>query len=115
MLLDRDEELHRLAQSFRDIAEGKKAGGVFPAETSGSPAPYAAFLNGIRISMLAKGESELRLTEDQWLSLQLTPHELATLARRIGELENGNHEHLNSAPMALIIEADDTWPGFEER
>src|SRR5689334_21759169 len=112
MLLDRVDALHQFADQLRQITVGAKQGAVFHAETGGSPAPYSEFLHGIRISIAAPVEAELSLAHDQWLDLRVSANELEILSRRIERLEDGVHTHLDSAPIALVIEADDTWPGF---
>lgn len=114
MLLDREEALHALATELREFAAGRRASGAFTAERNGSPEPYTEFLCGIRVQRADGGSPELYLANDRWLELRASGAELEKLCRNVARLKNGDHTHLYSGPISLIVEADDSWPGFDE-
>jgi hypothetical protein len=112
MLLDREEALHSLATELGEFAAGRRVSGVFTAEMNGSPEPYTAFLCGIRVQKTAGGSPELYLANDQWLELRASVPDLEKLCHNVALLKNGDHTHLYAGPISLIVEADDSWPGF---
>lgn len=114
MLLDREEALHAFASELQEFASGRRVTGMFAAEMNGSPEPYTAFLSGIRVQRTDGGSPELYLANDRWLELRACVADLEKLCGNIARLKNGEHTHLYSGPISLIVEADDTWPGFNE-
>jgi len=114
MLLDKEEPLHAFATELGEFAAGGRVSGEFTAEVNGSPEPYAAFLSGIRVQKTDGGSPELHLANDQWLELRVSVADLQKLCDNVARLKNGAHTHLYSAPISLIVEADDSWPGFNE-
>jgi len=114
MLLDREEALHAFATELREFAAGRRVSGAFSAETDGSPDPYTAFLCGIRVQRVDGGSPELYLANDRWLELQACVADLEKLCLNVAQLKNGDHTHLYANPISLIVEADDSWPGFNE-
>jgi hypothetical protein len=55
----------------------------------------------------------LHLTQDRWLELRASRDALEDLCGRMERLRNGDHAHLYSGSIGLIVEADDTWPGID--
>lgn len=114
MLLDKEEALHALASELREFAAGRRVSGAFIAEMDGSPEPYTAFLCGIRVQRTDGGTPELSLASDRWLELCASGADLEKLCHNVARLKNGDHTHLYFSPISLIVEADDSWPGFNE-
>jgi hypothetical protein len=104
MLLDREEEMHWLADELRAIVAGK-AGRAFAADTGGSPAPYDELLQGLRVRGLSAGPAACHIAEDRWIDLQLSDADLDQLCRNLERLRNGHHTHLYSNSVSLIFEA----------
>jgi hypothetical protein len=79
--------------------------GVFTARTDGSPDPYATFLPGLRVIKDDAGP-RMMLDADGWLVLKGSVSELTQCCDRSLVTDAAGHKHLYSAPIALIIEAD---------
>ena len=114
MLLDREEALHAFAIELGEFAAGRRVSAVFAAELNGSPEPYSRFLHGIRVNKVDGGSPELYLEKDHWLELRASVADLEKLCHDVARLKNGQHTHLYAIPISLIIEADNSWPGFNE-
>lgn len=114
MLLDREDALHALATELREFAAGRDTSRAFAAEMNGNPEPYTAFLCGIRVQKTEGGCPELSLANDGWLELRANVADLEKLCCNVARLKSGDHTHLYSGPISLIVEADDSWPGFNE-
>ena len=85
----------------------------FAADTTGSPEPYDEFLNGLRVHK-SKGETKLIITEDKWLELEGSESGLSNLELQLVVEKDGDHNHFYSTPVSLIIEVDESWPGWNE-
>ena len=108
MLLDTKAGLHALHRDLRLFLASSSTSGAFPADTAGSPEPYAEFLHGLRLSKGA-GEARLTLAPDRWLVLEGSISELERCARKFLIEGEDAHTHLYTAPVSLIIEAESVW------
>jgi len=109
MLLDTDEGMHELHSRFSAFLASQADEAAFPAETRGNPSPYTEFLGGLRVRK-ADANLELRLGEDRWLELSGPLEDLRQFAEKILVTEQQGHRHYYSAPVSLILEADNHWP-----
>jgi hypothetical protein len=112
MVLGREADLRSFAKQLREVAAGDRARGAYTAQTDGCPEPYSEFLPGVRVEQSGGSQPECYLAPDRWLELRASAANLEELCRNIEGLRSGDHVHLYSAPISLIFEADDTWPGF---
>jgi len=121
MLLDSRDNLAQLHTALQTFLASSSLELLLPAEQSGDPAPYEAFLPGIRVRKTS-GPIVLRRLADGWLDLAGSTEHLLRYASFFwfppGE-DSGHHhpEHsrvpgyMSPSSMSLIIEADSTWPG----
>lgn len=108
MLLDSPEGLHNLHAAINRFIGSSSLVASYPAISTGNPAPYSAFLLGLRIR---KDEtSRLEYADDGWLDLSGTVSDLSELLECFSEVNDGEHKHWYSNPVSLIIEADNSWP-----
>jgi hypothetical protein len=114
MLLDRETGLRELANHLSAFLGGAETRAAYPAEVDGDPTPHTEFLAGLRVEKVADGQPMLRISNDRWLELTLTPEDLKRLCSKVAVLDDGRHTHLYAAPLSLIFEADSSWPGFNE-
>jgi len=112
MLLDKPQNIAELGKRIAVFAASQSESAVFQAETAGDPAPHSEFLAGLRISR-REGHVTLTLAKDHWLELVAPTDALRAFSRKFEGLQDGDHHHWYAAPMSLIIEADESWPGFE--
>jgi hypothetical protein len=112
MLLDREGGLHTLGSELREFVGSSFGARSFSAETTGSAEPYTEFLYGLRVEKLEGGVPKARVADDRWLELKASASDLEGLCERLAKLRNGEHTHFHAAPVSLVLEADDTWPGF---
>jgi hypothetical protein len=108
MLMDTAEGLRGLVRKLEAFMVSQDAVASFTAETSGTSAPYKEFLYGLRVQK-REGGSRLFLSEDKWLELWGGAKELEDFKG----VSDGEHDHWYSSPISLIIEADESWPGWE--
>src|SRR4051812_12397728 len=108
MLLGSRAELLTLHESFRLFLASDNRTGSFPAVTTGSPAPYDRLLLGLRVQKCDEA-TRMYVSSDQWLELSGPPEILAQFGDKLPVQEDGRHHHWYSAPVSLIIEADDDW------
>jgi hypothetical protein len=112
MMLDTVQGLKEFRRRFADFLASGEATTAFVAETSGSPEPYEEFLSGLRVRK-AESDPELCLADDNWLELSAQPKELGTFQEALSVESDGDHNHYYCSPVSLIIEADESWPGWE--
>jgi hypothetical protein len=107
MLLDSAQGLRALHEALGAFLASRSFNVAFEAATSGSPAPYDKFLLGLRVS---KGSvAQLQVSAAGWLELSASPEELQGFRERFLVSADGEHRHWYSAPVSLIIEADNSW------
>jgi hypothetical protein len=114
MLLDREVELHVLAQEMSAFLEAGGGFAEFRAEMAGDPAPYSEFLPGLRVHKAVDGPPGFEIAADRWLELTASPEDLGMLCAKLARATDGGHTHFYAGPVSLILEADDSWPGFHE-
>jgi hypothetical protein len=112
MLMDTVEGPRGFSEIFEQFIMSPDAAASFEAETSGTSAPYKEFLCGLRVQK-SEGSSGLFLSEDKWLELSGGARELEEFRSKLSGVEDGEHDHWYSSPISLIIEADESWPGWE--
>ncbi len=112
MLLDTVEGLRSFIGQFTEFLASGEVSAAFSAETSGSPEPYEEFLKGLRVEK-TEGEPKLFLAEDKWLDLSAQPTELGVFKEKLLVESDGDHNHYYCSPVSMIIEADESWPGWE--
>ena len=110
MLLDTRTGLRELQARFKAFVASPVDTASFAAETTGSPAPYDEFLGGLRVQKRS-GETSLILAADRWLELSASLRDLESFGQKLTVVDDGGHNHWYCAPISLIIEADDLWPG----
>jgi hypothetical protein len=106
MLLDSSHGLRDLEREYRRFLESPSQQASFPAIVVGDPEPYSELLGGLRIEK-TPGSTQLHITDDRWLKLIGSPHDLQRLAQAFSGLEDGSHHHFYASPISLIIEADE--------
>ena len=112
MLLDREGGLHAFGAELREFVGSSLGNHSFSAETTGSAEPYAEFLCGLRVEKLEGAGSKVRVADDRWLELKASASDLKGLCDTLSQIRNGEHTHFRAFPVSLVLEADDTWPGF---
>jgi hypothetical protein len=112
MLIDREVGLHTLGSELRKFVGSSFRARSFSAETTGSAEPYSEFLCGLRVEKFEGGAPKARVADDRWLELKASPSDLEGLCEKLAKLRNGEHTHFRAVPVSLVLEADDTWPGF---
>jgi len=113
MLMSTRQGMAELKKKFKSFVLSPDENASFNAETTGSPEPYEEFLRGLRIKK-SKGPAQLRITEDKWLEFLGGEGALAEFELRLGVEKDGDHSHFYSSPISLIIEVDESWPGWDE-
>ncbi len=111
MILLTSNGLKEFMKKVNDFIESDNSSILFTTETFGTPSPYDEFLNGLKITK-CKGDSSLMLNDDNWLDLSVKKEEIKEVNLNLSFLNDGDHEHLYSNPMSLIIEVDESWPGW---
>ncbi|HZY17521.1 MAG TPA: hypothetical protein VFE82_03520 [Ramlibacter sp.] len=114
MLLDRKVGLHALALELRAFLDGPLRSAKFNAELTGDPAPYSEFLPGLRVHKAMSGPLALEIMGERWLELTAMPEDLERLYSKLAGAGDTGHTHFHAGPLSLILEADDSWPGFDE-
>ena len=115
MLVDREAAgLHALGRELGAFLETAGESAEFLAEATGDPAPYSEFLPGLRVRKAADGPPGLEVGPDRWLELTATPDDLRKLCARLARVTDAGHTHFYAGGGSLILEADDSWPGFHE-
>ena len=112
MLLDTVQGLRSFKVQFADFLASGHAAAAFVADVSGDPAPYEEFLNGLRVKK-ADSAPTLFLAQDNWLELSGQLKELSTFKDALSVESDGDHNHYYCSPVSLIIEVDESWPGWE--
>ena len=107
MLIDAARGLQALARQIEMFAASSSVFATFAAETADSPAPYAELLLGLRVQKGSR--QQLTVSDDRWLELSASPAHLQSLATLLREPADGDHRHLYSKPVSLIIEEGDPW------
>lgn len=116
MLLGTGRELNVLHSRLSEFLASRAMETSFPADVTLDPAPYKAFLPGLRVKK-AEGPTALRLGDDGWLELAGSEMNLAAYVKhfRFEDPDSDDHHHPdNGSHMArdslcLIIEADSSW------
>jgi hypothetical protein len=119
MLLDSRENLTQVHDSLQTFLSSDEVELELNAKQDGSPAPYEAFLPGLRVR---KGAGPIVLSQlpNGWLVLEGSRENLGRYSSYFyfkPEQKSGHHhpEHCNvpgylsPGSMNLIIEADSTW------
>jgi hypothetical protein len=114
MLLDRKVGLDALALELRAFLDDAVRSANFNAELNGDPAPYSEFLRGLRVHKALNGPPGLEIAGECWLELTATPEDLERLYSKLARARDTGHTHFYAGPLSLILEADDSWPGFDE-
>ena len=112
MLLDTVDGLQSFIGQFTEFLASGEVTAAFSADTSGSPEPYEEFLKGLRVQK-ADSKPKLCLAKDKWLELSAQPTELRAFQKALLVESDGDHNHYYCSPVSLIIEADESWPGWE--
>ena len=113
MLMSTRLGMAKFKKQFKAFVLSSVESASFDAEISGNPEPYDEFLNGLRIKK-SNGPAQLRITEDKWLEFMGNIDALNELEMRLGVENDGEHSHFYSSPVSLIIEVDESWPGWDE-
>lgn len=113
MLMSTRLGMAELKKQFKAFVLSSDKSASFDAEIAGSPEPYDEFLNGLRIKK-SNEPAQLRITEDKWLEFIGNVGALSEFEMRLGVEKDGDHSHFYSSPVSLIIEVDESWPGWDE-
>lgn len=113
MLLDTVQGMEEFKKEFTKYVLSSEKYASFEAQTTGQPDPYEEFLNGLRVQK-SKESTQLRISEDKWLELVASKIGLEELKLRLEIDEDGDHDHFYCSPVSLIIEVDESWPGWGE-
>jgi hypothetical protein len=113
MLLDTVQGMEELKKEFNKYVQSSVKDASFTAETTGKSEPYDEFLNGLRVQK-SKETTQLRISEDNWLELMASESGLIEFELQLGVDEGGDHNHFYCSPVSLIIEVDESWPGWDE-
>lgn len=119
MLLGSRAQLGRLHDTIRVFLSSSSFDLELPAKQDGEPAPYEAFLPGLRIRKTT-GPIVLSQLPSSWLALEGSVENLVRYASYFyfrPEEESGHHHpencdvpgYVSQSSMNLIIEADSTW------
>ncbi len=107
MLIDAARGLQALAQQIETFLASPSASASFAAETSDDTAPYDELLLGLRVN---KGSGQqLTISDDRWLELNASPTHILSFAGLLREPIEGDHRHLYSTPVSLIVEEGEPW------
>lgn len=113
MLLDTVQGMAELKKEFNNYVFSNVKDASFAADTTGNPEPYDEFLNGLRV-LKSKECTQLRISEDNWLELMANESGLTEFELQLGKDEDGGHNHFYCSPVSLIIEVDESWPGWDD-
>jgi hypothetical protein len=107
MLIDAASGLHALAQKIETFAASASALANFAAEVGDTAEPYDEMLLGLRVT---KGSGQqLTISDDRWLELIASPEKIQSFASLLREPTDGDHRHLYSKPVSLIVEEGEPW------
>jgi hypothetical protein len=109
MLFDTQQGLRALHDAIGAFLDSSSLTTSFDAATGGAPAPYDEFLRGLRISK--GGATRLQVSTDRWLELSGSPQDIHALNEHLFVSTDREHHHWYTAPISLIIEAQESWPG----
>ncbi|MDO5654449.1 MAG: hypothetical protein Q4G39_10165 [Brachymonas sp.] len=121
MLLDSAAQLNALHQQLQSFLSSDATSIDVEAQTSASPAPYDAFLKGLRVRKTQDGVL-LRLGEDGWLELSGAPAHLGRYIShfRFAHPQKSAHHHpdhgdyMAAGTLCLVIEADPYWSALRD-
>jgi len=113
MLLDTFQGMAEFRKEFKAFVSSSAQNMSFAADTTGNPEPYTEFLKGLRVHK-SKGETTLTITKDKWLELLSGVNGLNELESQLDLEKDGDHNHFYSTPVSLIIEVNESWPGWNE-
>lgn len=108
MLLDTEEGLKELHSRLLLFVDSDATDAEFPALTQGDPAPYDAFLPGIRL-IKTSGAARLNMADDRWLELSGSAAEIRACVGKFVVSEEQGHAHLYTSPISLVIRADNSY------
>jgi hypothetical protein len=115
MLVDREPAgLHAFGRELGEFLDTARESAEFLAETTGDPTPYSEFLPGLRVRKAEDGPPGLQVGSDRWLEVTATPTVLRELCGKLARVTGAGHTHFYAGGGSLILEADDSWPGFHE-
>ena len=107
LLIAAETGLKSLAQEIETFAASSLPSATFSAETAADAAPYEEMLLGLRVR---KGSGQqLTISDDRWLELLSSPVDLRAFATLLREPVAGDHRHLYSKPVSLIVEEGEPW------
>lgn len=106
MLVGSPDELLALHREFKKFIASPGLSARFAASVHGDATPYDEFINGLQLSK-TRGGPRLALSSDNWLVLEGSQHEIGLCADRLIFDAKLGHVHLYSAPMSLIIQANE--------
>jgi hypothetical protein len=107
MLIDAASGLHALASQIEAFAASSSQSAAFAAVVGDSPAPGVGSLLGLR---LHKGSGQqLTISDDRWLELNASPVHIQSFATLLRQPHDGDHCHLYSTPVSLIVEEGEPW------
>ena len=107
MLMDATSGLLALAQQIESFASSSAVSAAFAAEVSADTGRHDELLLGLRVK---KGSGQqLTISDDRWLELSASPEDLRTFAYLLREPRDGDHRHLYSSPVSLIVEEGEPW------
>lgn len=113
MLLGTVQGMAEFKKEFNAFISSSAEKMSFIADTTGSPEPYDEFLKGLRVEK-SKGETQLTITEDKWLELCGSKSGLSDLELQLVIEKDQDHNHFYCSPVSLIVEVDESWPGWDE-
>jgi len=100
-------------QGMREFNKEFNAFITSSAEIDGKADPYVEFLKGLRVEKTT-GNTRLIITDDKWLELIGSESSIRELGTKLDIEKDGDHKHFYCSPVSLIIEVDESWPGWEE-
>jgi hypothetical protein len=107
MLMDAASGLLALARQIESFAASSATSAAFAAEVSADTGRHDELLLGLR---LKKGSGQqLTISDDRWLELSAAPEDIQSFADLLREPREGDHRHLYSSPVSLIIEEGEPW------
>ena len=112
MLLDTIKGMREFNKEFNTFVSSTAEKASFAAEINGEPDPYNEFLKGLRVEK-TEGNARLLITEDKWLELRGSKTSIRELGSKLNIEKDGDHKHFYCSPVSLIIEVDESWPGWE--
>ena len=107
MLMDAASGLQALAQQLEGFAASSAVCVSYAAEVSADKGRHDELLLGLRVN---KGTGQqLTISDDRWLELNASPENIQSFAALLREPRDGDHRHLYSSPIALIVEEGEPW------